>query len=54
MHGVMTRIQSKELYEADELVDEVAAWSDDEIAALPKFYREKAREYQRLANGGEG
>ena len=52
--GVMARIRSRELYEAEELLEEVAAWSDDEVEALPRFYREKAREYQRLPNVGDG
>lgn len=50
----MTRIQSRDLYEAEELLAEVASWSEDRIERLPKLYREKAREYQRLANGGDG
>lgn len=50
----MGRIQSKELYEAKGLLEEVAAWSDEDLEALPRFYREKAREYQRLVNSGEG
>ena len=50
----MVRIRSKELYEAEELLAELASWSDGEVAALPQFYRTKAQEYRRLANGGEG
>lgn len=50
---VMARIRSKEMYEAEELLAEVASWSDEEINTLPKFYRETAREYRRLANDGE-
>ena len=50
----MTRIQSGKLYEAEELLEEVAAWPDDEVETLPRFYREKAREYRRLVNSGEG
>ena len=48
----MARIQSKDLYEAEELLEEVASWSDDEIDALPVLYREKARRYRRLAKSG--
>jgi hypothetical protein len=44
----MARIRSRDLYEAEELLDEVASWSDDRIARLPKLYREKVREYRRL------
>lgn len=50
---MMARIRSKEMYEAEELLAEVASWSDEEINTLPKFYRETAREYRRLANDGE-
>lgn len=49
----MTRICSKDLHEAEKLLAEVASWSAEEIEALPRFYREKAREYRRLANSGE-
>jgi hypothetical protein len=49
----MARIRSDELLEAEELLEEVAAWSEDEIEQLPLLYREKAREYQRLVNSGE-
>lgn len=50
----MGRIQSKELYEAKELLADLSSWSDEEIEALPRFYQEKAREYQRLVNSSEG
>jgi hypothetical protein len=50
----MARIRSRDLYEAEELLAEVASWSDDRVERLPKLYREKAREYRRLANQGEG
>lgn len=50
---MMARIRSKELYEAEELLAEVASWPDEEINTLPQFYRETAREYRRLANDGE-
>ena len=50
----MSRIRSRELYEAEELLEEVVSWSDDRIKRLPRLYREKAREYRRLANSGEG
>ena len=50
---VMARIRSDELLEAEELLEEVAAWSEDEIEQLPLLYREKAREYRRLVNSGE-
>ena len=50
----MAHIRSRELYEAEELLEDVAAWSDEDLEALPRLYREKAREYQRLANSSEG
>jgi hypothetical protein len=50
----MIRIHSTEVYEAEELLEEVCSWSEEEIEGLPTFYREKAREYRRLAKGGEG
>jgi len=49
----MERVQTRELNEAEELLEEVRSWSKEEIERLPKFYREKAREYRRLANSGE-
>lgn len=49
----MARVRSKDLLKAEELLDEVASWPDDRIDRLPKLYREKAREYRRLANRGE-
>lgn len=39
--------------EAEELLKELRSWSDEEVERLPKFYREKAREYRELANSGE-
>lgn len=48
----MTPVRSKDLYEAEELLAEVASWSDEEIDALPVLYREKAQRYRRLANAG--
>jgi hypothetical protein len=49
----MGRIRSKLLYEAEELLEEVASWSEAEVEALPQFYREAAKRYQRLAKDGE-
>jgi len=48
----MGRIQSAEVYEAEELLEEVCSWSEEEIEALPAFYREAARRYRRLGNCG--
>lgn len=50
----MARIRSAEMYEAEELLEEVGSWSEEEVEALPKFYRDAARRYRRLAKGGEG
>lgn len=49
----MGRIRSKELLEAEELLEKVAAWTEGEIDQLPLLHREKAREYRRLVNSGE-
>ena len=50
----MDRIRSSDLYEAEELLEEVASWSEERVEQLPKLYREKACEYRRLANNGDG
>ena len=47
------RVASSEVFEAEELLEEVESWSDEEIEELPRFYREKAREYRRLTQPGE-
>lgn len=49
----MARIVSKHLAEAEELLKEVVAWTEEEVERLPRFYRDKAREYRKLANRGE-
>lgn len=49
----MVRIRSKEVYEAERLLEKVLSWSDEEIEQLPKFYREKARQYRQLATAEE-
>ena len=48
----MARIRSKELAEAEELLAALNSWSEAEIDALPRFYREKAQEYRQLTNRG--
>lgn len=50
---VMARIQSRDLYEAEELLAEVASWSENRIKRLPPFYQEKAREYRQFAGRGD-
>jgi hypothetical protein len=49
----MTRVASSEVFEAEELLNEIESWSEEEIEELPKLYRQKAREYRRLGNRGE-
>ena len=51
--GCMARIASREVFEAEELLEEVESWSAQEIEELPKFYQEKARELQRLTQQGD-
>jgi Tfp pilus assembly protein PilP len=49
----MGRIASSEVFEAEELLEEVRSWSKEEVEELPKLYQKKAREYQRLLQSGE-
>jgi hypothetical protein len=49
----MARIASRDVFEAEELLETVAAWTEEELEELPLFYQEKAREYQQLANHAE-
>lgn len=49
----MSSVLSERLAEAEQLLEEVDSWSEEEIEELPKFYREKAREYRGLTNSGE-
>lgn len=50
----MSRVASGEVFEAEELLEKVESWSEEEIEELPKLYREKAREFRRLTNSGDG
>lgn len=50
----MPRVASREVFEAEELLEKVMSWSEDEVESMPKFYREKAQEYRRLVNLGDG
>ena len=43
----------EEVSEAEDLLEEIDSWSEEEIEELPRFYREKAREYQGLLQQGE-
>jgi hypothetical protein len=47
------RIASSEVFEAEELLEELESWSEEDIEELPRLYREKAREYRRLAQRGD-
>jgi len=49
----MRRLLTKELNEAEQLLEELESWSEDEIEELPRFYREKARELRRLRKDGD-
>jgi len=44
---------SRHLNEAEELLQEVESWSEEEVEALPRFYKRKAREYRGLLNTGQ-
>lgn len=50
----MARIASRDVFEAEELLEEVQSWSEDEVEELPRFYRERARTYRRLLKSGDG
>ncbi|XGI84392.1 hypothetical protein ACEU6E_03855 [Halorutilales archaeon Cl-col2-1] len=39
---------ARRIGEAEELLEKVKSWSEEEIEELPKLYREKAREYRGL------
>ena len=49
----MNDVAYSEILEAEELLEAVDSWSEEEIEELPKLYREKAREYRRLKNSGD-
>ena len=49
----MSRVLPRDLHEAEQLLEELRSWTEEEVEELPKFYREKAREYRRLTNIGE-
>jgi hypothetical protein len=40
------RIASSEVFEAEDLLEEVSSWNEEDIEELPRLYREKAREYR--------
>lgn len=49
----MTRVLSRRLYKAEELLKEVNSWSVEKVEELPELYRKKAREYRGLLQQGE-
>ena len=49
---MMRRVLPKRLAEAEELLEEIGSWSEEEIEELPELYRDRAREFRRLANSG--
>lgn len=49
----MVRIAPEEIYELEELLEEIESWSEEDVEQLPKFYREKAKRYRALMNDGE-
>jgi len=49
----MRRVLSRHLYEAENLLEEIDSWSEEEMEELPKLYREKAREYKSHLQQGE-
>jgi len=49
----MSRLIPKDVAEAQQLLEHIRSWSDEEVEQLPKFYREKAERYRELANKGE-
>jgi hypothetical protein len=50
----MGRVLSRDLAEAEDLLEHVRSWSEEEVNELPKLYRKKAREYRELSHQGEG
>ncbi len=39
--------------EAERLLEKLETWSEDEIQALPRFYRERAQRYRKLRKQGD-
>jgi hypothetical protein len=50
----MSPIAPREVFEAEDLLEEVQSWSQEELDALPNLYREKAKRYRQLGNRGDG
>ena len=51
--GVVSQALIEKMAEAEDLLEEVSSWSEEEVRELSKLYREKAREYRRLKNSGD-
>lgn len=49
----MGRVLPRDLHEAEQLLQELRSWSEEDIEELPRFYQEKAREYRELVNSGD-
>jgi len=49
----MKRRLSKELLEAEELLEELESWSEEEVEELPKLYQKKVRMYRGLLKDGD-
>lgn len=47
------RVASSEVFEAEQLLEEISSWSEEEIEELPRLYREKAKEYRSLLQQGD-
>jgi hypothetical protein len=46
-------VRARDVAEAEDLLMEVQSWPEEAVDRLPKFYREKARQYRQLVNSGE-
>jgi len=47
--------QASQLQEAEELLEKVRSWTDEEVEELPIVYRKKAREYRnRFFSNADG
>ena len=49
----MRRVLTERMNEAEQLLQELESWSEEEIEKLPHFYSEKARELRRLRKDGD-
>lgn len=46
-------VDSKHIFEAKELLEQVSSWNEEEVEELPELYQKKAREYRSLLQSGE-